>query len=121
MYGLLDEEGVLEIRKTQFLTYCSSPEFRSAFANRNKPMVNPAKSIDVATLVDALTAHEFCRGVKRDMTHYKELKEYKHFNSWNRSFIVTANMHHMHLVLDTNYSPTNAIDVALFKEIQTFM
>jgi hypothetical protein len=64
---------------------------------------------------------EFCHGVKRDMTQYKELKEDKHFNSWNHGFIATAHIHHTHLVLDTNYSPTNAIDVALFKEMQTFM
>jgi hypothetical protein len=44
------------------------------FASRNKSMVNPAKSIDVATPVDVLTAQEFRRGVKRDMTQYKELK-----------------------------------------------
>jgi hypothetical protein len=49
------------------------------------------------------------------------LKEDKHFNSWNRGFIATAHMHHTHLVLDADYSPTNAIDVALFKEMQTFM
>jgi hypothetical protein len=30
-------------------------------------------------------------------------------------------MHHTHLVLEANYSPTNAIDVALFKEMQKFM
>jgi hypothetical protein len=30
-------------------------------------------------------------------------------------------MHHMHLVLDANYSPAKAIDVALFKEMQTLM
>jgi hypothetical protein len=34
-------------------------------------MVNLAKSIGVATSVDVLTAQEFRRGVKRDMTHFK--------------------------------------------------
>jgi hypothetical protein len=84
-------------------------------------MVNPEKSISVATPVNVLTAQEICCGVKRDMTYYKELKEYKHFNSWNRGFNATAHMHHTHLALDTDYSPTNAIDVALFKKMQTFM
>jgi hypothetical protein len=28
----------------------------------------------------------FCRGVKRYITHYKELKKDKHFISWNRCF-----------------------------------
>jgi hypothetical protein len=71
MYGPLDEEDVLGIRKTQFHMYCSSPEFRSDFANRNKPIVNLANSIDVASPVDVLTAQEVRRGVKCDMTHYK--------------------------------------------------
>jgi hypothetical protein len=89
MFGPFYEEDVLGIRKTHFLTYCSSPEFRLDFANRNKTMVNLANSIGVASPVDALT-----------MTHYKELKEDKHFNSWNHGFIATAHMHHTHLVLD---------------------
>jgi hypothetical protein len=107
MFGPLDEEDVLKIRETQFPTYCSSPEFQSVFANLNKPMVNLVKSIGVATPVDALTAQEFRRGVKRDMTPYKELKEDKQTFS--------ADMHHMHLGLDADHSPTNASDVARFK------
>jgi hypothetical protein len=59
--------------------------------------------------------------VKCDMTHYKELKEDKHFKSWNRGIIATAHMNHTHLVLDANYSLANANDVALFKEMQTCM
>jgi hypothetical protein len=84
-------------------------------------MVNPVKCIGVAFAVDFLTAQEFCCGVKRDMTHNKKLKEDKQFNSWNRGFIATAHMHHTQLVLDANYSPANAIDVALFKEMKIFM
>jgi hypothetical protein len=49
------------------------------------------------------------------------LKEDKHFITWNRGFIATAHMHHKHLVLDANYSPTNTINVFLFKEIHKNM
>jgi hypothetical protein len=59
--------------------------------------------------------------VKDDMTHNKELKEEKHFNSWIRGNVATVHMHNTHLVLDANYIPTNAIDVDLFEEMQTFM
>jgi hypothetical protein len=121
MYGPLDEEDVMGIWKSQFLTYYSSPEFLLDFANRSKSVINLAKNIGVATLVDVLTAQEFCRGAKCDMTHYKQLKEEKHFNSWNLGFIAIAYMHHTHLVLDANYSPSSAIDVDLFKEMQTVM
>jgi hypothetical protein len=71
--------------------------------------------------VDVQTAQEFRCGVKRDMTQYKKLREDKKFNFWNRRFIVTAHLHHTHLVLDADYSMTNAIDVAFFKEMQPFM
>jgi hypothetical protein len=44
------------------------------------------------------TAQEFCRGVKRDITQYRELQADKHFNSLNCGFIATTLMHHTHLV-----------------------
>jgi hypothetical protein len=66
-------------------------------------MLNPEKSINVATPVDVLLAQKFGCGVKSDMTHYKEMKEDMHFNSSYPP------------CLDANYSLTNAIDVALFK------
>lgn len=68
-----------------------------------------------------MTVQEFCRGVKRDKTHYEDLKDDKYFNSWNRGFVATAHMHHTHLVLDENYIPKNDVEIAVFKEIQTFM
>jgi hypothetical protein len=49
------------------------------------------------------------------------LKDNKHFNSWNRDFVATAHMHHAHRVLDEGYCPSNDVDVAVFKEMQTFM
>jgi hypothetical protein len=36
-------------------------------------------------------------------------------------FVATAHMHHTHLVLDEGYRPSNYVDVAVFKEMQTFM
>ena len=38
-----------------------------------------------------LTAQEFRRGIKRDKSHYGELKDDKYFNSWNCGFV--ANVH----------------------------
>jgi hypothetical protein len=49
------------------------------------------------------------------------LKEEKKFNSWNRGFAETAHMQHTIFVLHAKYSPTNAADIALFKEMQTLM
>jgi hypothetical protein len=113
----LDEDDVLRWTKTQFLEYCSSPDYHDDVA------VGLASKTNVGTLVacDSLTAQEFRRGVKRDKTHYMDLKDDKHFNSWNRGFVATAHMHHTHLVLDENYKPSSPTDVAVFQEIQTFM
>jgi hypothetical protein len=105
----------------QFLIIYSLPEFLSNFANCNKPMVNPAKSIGVDTPVDVLTTQKSCCGLKRDMKHYKDLNKDQLFNCCNRGFITIAHMNHTHLFLDANYSPTNANYVALFKDMQTVL
>jgi hypothetical protein len=59
--------------------------------------------------------------LKRDKTHYEYWKDDKYFNVWIRRFVVTAHLHHTHLVLDENYIPKINVDIAVFKEILTFM
>jgi hypothetical protein len=68
-----------------------------------------------------LTASEFCRGVKRDKSHYMELQDDKYIHSWNRSFVATAFMHHTQHVLDADYKPVTASEIGLVKEMQIFM
>jgi hypothetical protein len=95
------------------------------FATKFVPVIPKTSSSSVVAGVgapiDMLTAQEFRRGVKRDKTHYRTLKDDKHFNSWNCGFVVKAHMHHTHLVLDEGYHPLNDVDVSVFKEMQTFM
>jgi hypothetical protein len=71
--------------------------------------------------LDNLTASEFQKGVKRDKSHYSNLKDDKYFNTWNRGFVATAYMHHTHMVLDGDYIPRTAPEQTLFKEMQIFM
>ena len=59
--------------------------------------------------------------MKRDKSHYEDLKDDKYFNSWNRGFAATARMHHTHLVLDETYSPNSEVEYAVFMEMQVFM
>jgi hypothetical protein len=66
-------------------------------------------------------ATDFCCSIKRDKTHYSTLKEYKHFDLWNKGFVATAHMHHTHVVLDESYVPSNKVEKAVFTEIQAFM
>jgi hypothetical protein len=95
------------------------------FATKGVPVIPKTSSssvvVRVGAPIDMLRAPEFRHGVKRDKTHYKTLKDDKHFNSWNRGFVATPHMHHTHLVLDAGYCPLNDVDVAVFKEMRTFM
>ena len=59
--------------------------------------------------------------MKRDKTHYEDLKDDKYFNSWNRGFVATAHMHHTHLVLDEDYVPLTEVEKMVFREMNTFM
>ena len=110
----LDSDDVLAITKTEFTEYCGSPEYHADLAGG---LVTKQTS----PTQDALTAQEFRKSVKRDKTHYRDLKDDKHFDSWNRGFVATAHMHHTHLVLDASYKPQTTEETAVFTEMQTFM
>ena len=116
----LDEEDVFDITRTEFTAYCGSPDYQSDL-QQGLVMTPPKPTIAPST--DALSAQEFRRGVKRDKSHYTDLKDDKHFNSWNRGFVATAYMHHTQHVLDEHYipDPTNPTELALFTEMQVFM
>jgi hypothetical protein len=90
----------------------------------SRTLVKPPPSgatANVAGAMDSLTVQEFRRGVKRDKTHYEDLKDDKFFNSWNRGFVATTHMHHTQLVLDEGYVPKNDVEAAVFNEMQIFM
>ena len=113
----LDKDDVMMITKADFEAYCLSPDYHSDF----QAGITPSKSATVSSMTDELTAAEFRKGVKRDKSHYSNLKDDKHFNSWNRGFVATAHMHHTHLVLDEDYVPRTTTELTLFKEMQVFM
>jgi hypothetical protein len=118
----LDEDDVLGLTRSRFLEYCGSPEYHSdmAMGLSNTKRASVVSSFN-PTASEDLTAQEFRKSVKRDKTHYSDLKEDKYFNSWNRGFVATAHMHHTHLILDEGYTPTTVIEKALFQEMQVFM
>ena len=114
----INEDDVRDVTHEQFDEYCRSSDYHNDLAVGLKA---PTKNGSPAAASDELTAAEFRRGVKRDKSHYKDLKEDKHFNSWNRGFVATAFMHHTHLVLNESYVPKTSIEITLFEEMQTFM
>ena len=126
LVGTLGEEDVLlMITQDQFLDYCGSDDYTIDVATNGIPPPSAtASSGSTPTVVASdgqITAQEFRRGVKRYKTHYTELKDEKHFNSWNRNFVANAFMHHTHLVLDSEYVPKAPDEVEVFHEMQTFM
>ena len=114
----LNKDDVLNITKEQFDEYCRSPDYHM---DLQAGLATPTKATIPAAASDELTASEFRRGVKRDKSHYTDLKDDKYFNSWNRGFVATAFMHHTHHVLDEKYVPKTSSEVHLFQEMQTFM
>ena len=112
------------ITKAAFVRYMQSEDYHADLAagdSTGKPNPSALGIPDGSKTVDALTVQEFRRGIKRDKTHYEDLKDDKYFNSWNRSFIATAHMHHTQTVLDETYVPKNDLEQAVFKEMQIFM
>jgi hypothetical protein len=123
----LAEDDVLDMTVEAFKSYCGSADFHADAAIGSSPAPTNANTrVHASTNAvvgtpDLFTAQEFRRGVKRDKAHYADLKEDKYFSTWNRGFVATAHMHHTNKVLDEMYFPTSDIEMAVFKEMQTFM
>ena len=66
-------------------------------------------------------ANEFQKSIKRDKSQYKDFKDQKYWDSWHRSFLVTAKSHGLEDVLNCGYSPSSPEDKDLFHEKQKFL
>jgi hypothetical protein len=116
----LDNHDVLAITDTELFDYCGSPKFHDDLEiglGRVDKTTTGAASVSNGEL----TASEFRKGIKRDKSHYTELKDDKYFDSWNQNFVATAYTHHTQKVLDENYKPKSAAERDLFDEMQYFM
>ena len=114
----LNDEDVLTISKTELFDYMGSPAYHDDISDGLSKAV---KSTTAGTNKDDFTIADFRRGIKRDKTHYTELKDDKYFNTWNRGFVSTAYTHHTQLVLDENYRPKTESEKELLQEVQFFM
>jgi hypothetical protein len=109
----LDEADVLDITKAKLNDYLGSPKYHANLQAGFTP--------SAPVVVDEITPQEFRRGIRRDKSHYTDLKDDKYFNVRNRGFVATAFMHHTHHVLDEKYVPKTANEIHVFREMQTFM
>jgi hypothetical protein len=74
----LNDEDVLNITKTELFDYMGSPGYHDDIEEGLSKSTKPTTS---ASYNDAFTASDFCKGIKRDKTHYMELKDDKYFNT----------------------------------------
>jgi hypothetical protein len=122
---IIDEEVILW-KRSIFLDYCVSANYQhdmavaEGFSTPATPNVGKYDLNAVDSKGD-LTAQEYRRGIKRDKSHYEDLKDDKYFSSWNRGFVATARMHHTDFILDEKYCPVTPDEKTVFKEIQVFM
>jgi hypothetical protein len=115
----LNDEDVLNITKTELFDYMGSPGYRDDIEEGLSKSTKPTTS---AAYNNEFMASDFCKGIKRDKTHYMELKDDKYFHTCNRGFVSTAyTTNHTQLVLDENYVPRTHADKELFQEMQFFM
>jgi len=51
--------------------------------------------------------HHFEKGIKRDKTHYKVLRDEDHYEEWRRGVISTAHAHGCEAIIDDTVKPTD--------------
>jgi hypothetical protein len=103
LFTTLSEDDVMYgFSRTRFEEYCGSDDYNDDLTGVSKPVLASSNGGNVVASGE-MTVQEFRRGVRRDKTHYVDLKDDKYFNSWNRGFVATAYMHHTHLVLNERY------------------
>lgn len=66
-------------------------------------------------------ASDFRRGIKRDKTHYMEIKDEKQWDEFKRKTVATAYAHGCENVINSSYVPTTSDDIVLFEEQKKFM
>ena len=66
-------------------------------------------------------ATEFRRGIKRDKSHYKEIKDEKQWDDFKRTTVATIHAHGCENVIDPAYVPTTPDEVVLFEEQKKFL
>ncbi len=66
-------------------------------------------------------ASDFRRGIKRDKSHYREIRDEKQWDEFKRTTVATVYAHGCENVIDPSYIPSTPDDVVLFEEQKKFM
>ena len=82
------------------------------------PVAAPAPVASSTRTLSA--ANEFKKGIKRDITVFKTLKDQKQWNPWHHAFDATAIAQGLGNILDVSYLPTTLDEQALFDVLQAY-
>jgi hypothetical protein len=89
----LYKDEVLNMSRQELYDCCGSPEHHADLTN--------VISHELTRLIEQ-TDSEFRRSIKRDKTHYTEIEDIEHFNTWKRGFFL------LHSCIILNISHINA-------------
>ena len=104
------------------IDYDPDVSLRLNFAQMSMQAVRTTGSKTGSQSSQQLTSvQEFRKGIKRDKSHYKPLKDEKQWDDWKRKTEATCKAHRCEKVLDPSYVPSSPEEVSLFNEIQIFM
>ena len=93
-------------------------QFRMDIINNNPTAGTTSSGIKLGTSSGNFNneLQNFIKGVKRDKTQYVEIKDERHFDNWQRSFLATVRSHRIENVFNPAYVPTTTEDRLLFQE-----
>lgn len=86
----------------------------------NRPIPAPVPTSTPIAPPSSLV-RDFKRGIKRDIAHFIALKDDAAWDNWERATIAQARAQDVADVLNANYTPTTAEEIALFDEKQKYM
>lgn len=117
--GILEEDDVLAITKAEWnffrvMNLGNTPTQTST--GNNTRIYTPCTN----NYNNNSELNNFIKGVKRDKTQYSEIKDDRHFDNWQRSFLAIVRSHRIQDVFDPTYIPTTAEEILLFEEKQNF-
>jgi hypothetical protein len=113
--GMITSAQIMALSKDAF------DNFRVQYSKSSGYVAPPSTTSPVvASITRSDELSTFLRGVKRDKSQYPEIKDDRHFENWQRTFLATAASHRIEEIFNPAYIPTTSDELLLFAEKQKF-
>ena len=86
-----------------------------------KPSITTSSLSGTSSSRSGSIVTDFRKGIKRDKSHYRTLKDEKQWEDWRRSTTSTICAHGCENIISPSYSPTTPEETLLFEEQQKCM